>query len=94
MLAEKLNANNILKVRILIIFFLNPYLAKVPNLYPLKTTENLWFSGVFRGYKMGTSARNGLIKNNCFSAQYKYFLTIKTNAYEQCIILINHEKLV
>ena len=38
----------------------NPYLASVPILYPLKTPENLWFSGVFRGYKMGTLARNGL----------------------------------
>ena len=42
---------------------------------PLKTAENLdqcshfipseklWFSGVFRGYKMGTMARNGLISS-------------------------------
>ena len=29
----------------------------------LKTPENLWFFGVFRGYKMGTLARNGLIKS-------------------------------
>ena len=36
-------------------------LANVPILYPLKTPENLDFSGVFRGYKMGTLARNGLI---------------------------------
>ena len=27
---------------------------------PLKTPENLWFSFVFRGYKLGTLARNGL----------------------------------
>ena len=39
---------------------LNPFLANVPVLYPLKTLENLWFFGVFRGYKMGTLARNGL----------------------------------
>ena len=39
---------------------LNPFLANVPILYPLKTPENLWFSEVFRGYKMGTLARNGL----------------------------------
>ena len=38
----------------------NPFLANVPILYPLKTPENLWFSGVFRGYKMGTLARNRL----------------------------------
>ena len=29
--------------------------------YPLKTLENLWFSGVFRGYKMGTLGRNELM---------------------------------
>ena len=29
--------------------------------YPLKTPENLWFFVfVFRGYNMGTLARNGL----------------------------------
>ena len=39
---------------------LNPFLANVPILYPLRTPENFWFSGVFRGYKMGTLARNGL----------------------------------
>ena len=38
--------------------YLNPFLANVPILYPLKTPENLWFSGVFRGYKMGAFARN------------------------------------
>ena len=32
-----------------------------PFYTPLKTPENLWFSGVFRWYKMGTLARNGLI---------------------------------
>ena len=31
---------------------LNPFLVNVYILYPLKTPENLWFSGVFRGYKM------------------------------------------
>ena len=34
--------------------------ANVHILCPLKTPENLWFSGVFRGYKMQTSAGNGL----------------------------------
>ena len=29
----------------------NPFLANLPVLYPLKTSENLWFSGVFRGMK-------------------------------------------
>ena len=41
---------------------LNPFLANIPILYPLKTPENLWFSGVFRRYEMGTLAKNGLIQ--------------------------------
>ena len=41
----------------------NPFPAKIPILHPLKTPENQRFSGVFRGYKMGTLAGNGLKKN-------------------------------
>ena len=40
---------------------INPFLANVPILYPLKTPENQRFSGVFRGYKSTALARNGLI---------------------------------
>ena len=39
---------------------INLFLVNVPILYPLKTPENLRFSGVFRKYKMETSTRNGL----------------------------------
>ena len=39
---------------------IKPFLANVPSLYPLKIPENLWSSGVFRGYKTGTLTRNGL----------------------------------
>ena len=42
------------------ITYRNPFLADVPILYPLKTPENLWFSGVFEGYKMGTLPKNTL----------------------------------
>ena len=38
-----------------------PLLANVPILNPLKISENLWFSGVFRGYEIGTLGRNGLM---------------------------------
>ena len=38
----------------------NPNLARAPILYTLKTIENLWFSGVFSGYRIGTLPRNGL----------------------------------
>ena len=40
------------------------FLANVFILYPLKTPENQRFSSVFRGYKMGTTAKNGLIKES------------------------------
>ena len=39
--------------------FCKPFLS-VSILYPLKT-PHLWFSGIFKGHKMGTSARNGSI---------------------------------
>ena len=39
---------------------MGPFLAIVPILYPLKTLENLRFSGIFRGYKMRTLARSRL----------------------------------
>ena len=39
---------------------LNLFLANVCILYPLEIPK-LWFSGVFRGYQMGTLARNGLM---------------------------------
>ena len=41
--------------------FINLFLVDGPILYPLKTQENLWFSGAFRGYKKGKWVRNGLI---------------------------------
>ena len=41
--------------------FINPFLPNIPILYSLKTSENLWFSDVFRGYKMGTLGTNRLI---------------------------------
>ena len=39
---------------------LNPYSTNVLALYPLKTSENLWFSVVFTGYRSGTLIANGL----------------------------------
>ena len=39
---------------------LNPFSTNVPLLYPLKT-ENHWRFSVFRGYRSGTLAENGLI---------------------------------
>ena len=39
---------------------INPFLANIPILYSQKTPENQRFSGVFRGYKMGTLTENRL----------------------------------
>ena len=39
-------------------------MIKVPVLHPLLTPESQNLYGVFKGYKMGTSASNGLIKVN------------------------------
>ena len=38
-----------------LIVFPNSFWANVPILYPLKTLQNLWFYGVFKGNKMETS---------------------------------------
>ena len=35
-------------------------MASVSVLYSLDIPENLWFSGISGGYKVGTLARNGL----------------------------------
>ena len=42
------------------VFSVNPFLANIPILYPLKTPEKRSISGVFRRYKMGILAINGL----------------------------------
>ena len=47
---------------LLYIYHINPFLTNISILYPLKSPEKLWFSGVFRVYKMGALAR-ALAKN-------------------------------
>ena len=37
-----------------------PFSTNIPFLYPLKTSENLRVSDVFRGYRGGTLVENGL----------------------------------
>ena len=39
---------------------INPFLANSSMSCLLKKPKNLWFFGVFREYKMGSLARNGL----------------------------------
>ena len=47
------------RTNILILF--NPLVPIVACLYSLKTSESLWFSHVFRGYKKAVLGTNGLI---------------------------------
>ena len=42
----------------------NPFLANVSVLHTLKTSENVWFSCVFKGYKIQTLFRNALMEKN------------------------------
>ena len=44
----------------LITITINPFSTNVSLLYPLKTSENLSFTDVFRGYRSGTLVENGL----------------------------------
>ena len=43
---------------------INPLQPSVAFLYPLKISENLWFSDVFRGYRKATLGCNGLNKKS------------------------------
>ena len=39
---------------------INPFKANIAFSYPQKIPENLWFSGIFRGYRNGTLGWNWL----------------------------------
>ena len=41
--------------------YVNPFHATVLFRYPLKASENLWFSDVFKGYRKRPVAQNRLI---------------------------------
>ena len=57
----------LINVRILLFCLrMNPFHTSVLFLYPLKMSENLWFSDVFRRYGNGNLAWKGLIKMNPF----------------------------
>ena len=61
--------------------YFNPFQASVPILYPLKTPKSLWFSGVFRGYKMGTLAWNGSTWVSSMASFYSV-KTVKINFFK------------
>ena len=49
-------------------FLVKTFSTNVPLLFPLKTSENLRFSDVFRGYKSGTLVEYGLIRKKVIIA--------------------------
>ena len=40
-------------------------------LFPSKTSENLWFSDIFRGYRSGTLVENGIMPQTSFGHEPK-----------------------
>ena len=54
----------------------NPFLANGPILYPLETPQNQRFSGVFRGYKVGTLTGSGLMNFISFSCDLILILDV------------------
>ena len=66
----------------------NPFQANIPFLYPLKVSENLWFSRVFRGYRNGILAWNRLnyldtIPNSMIK-QTQFKIKVNESPYKQC----------
>ena len=60
--------------------FINPFLPTCLFLYPLKTSENLWFSDVFRGYRKRPVTWNEFKcswKIHCKILSVNYFLFYK-----------------
>ena len=62
---------------------MNPFLAKVSTLYPLKIPENQKFFGIFRRYKMGTLTENGLNELNIFIVKIKGAKAILINYFPE-----------
>ena len=49
--------------------------TNVPFIYPLKTSESLWFSDIFWGYRKGTLAWNGLTRQLKYPAIKLFIFT-------------------
>ena len=69
---------------------LNPLLPSVPFLYLLKTSEKLWFSDVFRGYKKGTPGSNGHHSHKSLSVSYDYrnIVNVINALRSHCIVVV------
>ena len=72
-----------------IFFIFNPFHATDFFLYPLKTSENLWFSNVFRGYRERPVTWNGLkafVEMIFFSKRksfYRIIFTVLQNLFSK-----------
>ena len=59
-----------------------PFSTNVSLLHPLKTSQNLRFSDVFRGYRSGKLVENGaktyLVQEQCYTTSFARFGTIYT----------------
>ena len=55
-----LNSSDMQCLNCKLIHSINPFHASISFLYPLKTSGNLWFSDVFKGYRNGTLTWKGL----------------------------------
>ena len=76
---------------------LNPFHASISFLYPLKTSEKLWFSNVFRGYRNETLTRNGFkirdhhcvkrLRIRSFSGAYFSVFGLNTKRYSASLCI-------
>ena len=66
----------------------NPFSTNVPLLYPLKTSENIRFSDVFRGYRSGTLVENGL-NSICPFDHHLWVVTIFIETIFYKIVFLN-----
>ena len=59
--SSKIKFNKDLRKQYFSLLLINQFSTKVPLPYPLKISETLWFTDVFRRYRSGTLVENGLI---------------------------------
>ena len=78
------------------IFCVNPFHATDLVWYPLKTSENLWVSDIFRGYQKRSVAWNGLSHHICLKFQHrywqspKYYSVLLTLSWRKSLACRNH----
>ena len=67
--------------------FSNPFCASVPFLLPPKTSENLWISDVFRGYRNQTLASSGLRKQ-CHDKTWFTILHLSRRGLKRFLMIV------